>query len=100
MKDQGSIPDGRSVVVATFGQRSAVEEALTKDEVLAAMIEQVADEAVIATKGPDGALTVVRAHHSAGRSIAALTTKLMVVLPLGFHGVLAATVAGIELTAP
>ena len=72
---------------------------MAKDEVLAATIEQVADEAVVVTKDSDDGLVVTRAHHSVGRSLAVLTAKLMVVIPLGFHGILAATATSIEVTA-
>ena len=90
---------GRIVVVAIFRERSKLERAIAKDDGVAATIEQVADEAVIATKEPDGELNVTRSHHSAGRGLALLTAKLMIAVPLGFHGVLAATTAGVEISA-
>ena len=89
----------RSVVVAVFRERSKLERAIATEEALATTIEQIADEAIIVTKTSEGDLDLVRSNHSVGRSIAVLTAKLMVVVPLGFHGAIAATAAAAEVSA-
>ena len=89
----------RSVVVAVFRERSGIERAIANEEGLAATLEQLADEAIIVTKTLDEDLEVIRSNHSVGRSLAVLTAKLMVVVPLGFHGIVAATAAAAEVAA-
>jgi hypothetical protein len=89
----------RQVVIAVFSEKSKLQQALAKDETVAATIEQVADEAVVVTKQLDGALTISRSHHSVGRSLATLTAKLMIAISLGFYGVLAVSKASVEITA-
>lgn len=89
----------RNVVIAVFREKSKLERAVAKDDTVAATAEEVADEAIVVTKQSDGALTISRSHHSVGRSLATLTAKLMIALPLGFYGVLAFTGAGVEITA-
>lgn len=89
----------RNVVIAVFREKSKLERAVAKDDTVAATAEEVADEAIVVTKHSDGALTISRSHHSVGRSLATLTAKLMIALPLGFYGVLAFTGAGVEITA-
>ena len=86
------------MVIAVFTEKSKLERSVANDTI-AATIEQVADEAVVVTKQPDGELTISRSHHSVGRSLATLTAKLMIAVPLGFYGVLAVTTAGVEITA-
>lgn len=87
------------MVIAVFREKSDLQQAVAKDGTVAANIELVADEAIIVTKQADGALTISRSDHSVGRSLATLTAKLMIVLPLGFYGVLAVAVSGAEITA-
>ena len=89
----------RDIVIAVFKEKPKAQKALAKDGVAAANIEILAHEAVIVTKNADGSLTISRSEHSVKRSLATLTAKLMVVLPLGFYGVLATTAAGLEISA-
>ena len=88
----------RDIVIADFKERSSLQQMLTKDELIAANLEIAADEAVLVTKNTDGTLSISRSSHSAGRSLAVLSTKLLIVVPLGFTGALAVTTAGLEIS--
>lgn len=88
-----------NVVVALFSEPSAVERMMSEKGRVAAGVEIAAEEAVVVIKEPDGTLSVHRSDHSAPRSLAVLAAKLMIVLPLGFHGVLATMTAAAQVGA-
>jgi hypothetical protein len=73
----------RDIVIAVFKERSSLQQMLAKDELIAANLEIAADEAILVTKDTDGTLSISRSSHSVGRSLAVLSTKLLVVVPLG-----------------
>jgi hypothetical protein len=92
-------PSEPVVVVALFSKRSKAEQALLPPTRKAAAVEIAADEAVVVTAEEDGTLAVHSSDHSASRSLATLAAKLLVVVPLGFHGALATMTAAAELSA-
>ncbi len=87
------------MVVALFPEQSKAEQALMSPARTAAAVEVTADEAVVVTADADGTFSVHGSDHSATRSLATLAAKLMVVLPLGFHGALATMTAAAEVSA-
>ena len=89
----------RVILVALFAKRDRLSEWLAQQEVLVNKVEFVADRAVVVSKGRDGALTITHSEHSPGRTVAAVAAKLLIALPLGFQGALAAANAGRELEA-
>ena len=89
----------RDVVVAVFRKRSDLQRALATDTAAATSIELMASEAVVVTKDADGTLSISHSEHSPKKSLAVMTAKLMVAVPLGFYGVLAVTTAGLEVSA-
>jgi voltage-gated potassium channel len=91
--------DEPTVVVALFPEQSKAEQALLPPGRKAAAVEVTADEAIVVTADADGTFSVHSSDHSAPRSLATLAAKLMVVLPLGFHGALATMTAAAEVSA-
>ena len=89
----------RTIVIAVFAERTSLQEALANDQAAATTLEILADEAIVVRKEADGRLTISRSDHSPTRSVAVMAAKLMLVVPLGFHGVLAMTTAGLQLSA-
>jgi len=87
------------VVIALFGSDHRLRGDTALHERFATSVETSAAEAVIVAKDASGELTMTRSNHSVGRSLAELTGKLMIALPLGFHGVVALTNAGAKIAA-
>jgi predicted alpha/beta-fold hydrolase len=75
--------------VAVFSERSKLERAPSEKGRVSAQTEILADEAIVVIQKPDGTLSIHRSDHSASRSLAVMTAKLMIASPLGFNGVLA-----------
>jgi len=70
------------------------------DEKFATKVEEEADEAICITMlGVDGALSITRSSHSVGQSLAILTVKLMIGLPIGLWGTVAMATAATEIKA-
>ena len=87
------------VVVAVFDAEQRIRGDAALHERLATNLETVAESAVLVAKDDSGALTLTGSDHSVGRNLAELTAKLLIALPLGFHGVLAMTSAGTKIAA-
>ena len=98
-QSKGGADTDPTVVVALFSERSKAEQSLLPPSRTAAAVEVAADEAVVVTAEPDGTFQVHASDHSASRSLATLAAKLIVVLPLGFHGALATMTAAAEVSA-